>query len=57
VRPKRHRYETSSRLGGLCGADELGVSSVDTIEVADHYNGRSAHPMRLLPVLLATSNS
>jgi hypothetical protein len=57
VRPKRHRNDTGSRLCVPGDADELDMASMDTIEVADHYNGRSAHPMRLLPVLLATSNS
>jgi hypothetical protein len=57
MRPERHCNEPGSRLGRSGGADEFDVSSVDPIEVADQYDGRPAHSMRLPVLLVATSNS
>jgi hypothetical protein len=48
MRPKGHGNQACSGLACPGGTDELGVSSMDSIEIADHHDGRRAHPMRLL---------
>jgi hypothetical protein len=42
MRPEGHGDEARARLGCPGGTDELDVSSMDSIEVADHYDGRRA---------------
>jgi hypothetical protein len=43
MRPKGHGNNARSRLGFSGGADELDVSAMDAIEVADYHDGRPAH--------------
>jgi hypothetical protein len=57
MRPERHCNEPGSRLDRSGGADELDVSSMDPIEIADHYDGRPAHSMRLPVFLVANVDS
>jgi hypothetical protein len=44
MRPESHGNDASSRLGLARQADELDVSAMNSIEVADHYNSRPTHP-------------
>lgn len=57
MRPKGDGNEAGSRFGRPGSTDELDVSSMDPIEVADHYDGRPAHSMRLTLFLVANADS
>jgi hypothetical protein len=57
MRPESHGNDAGSGLGLARHADEFDVSAMNSIKVADHYNGRPTHPMRLLVFTLAASNS
>jgi hypothetical protein len=55
--PERHRNDARAGLGFTSRSDELGVSSVNPIEVADHYDGRPAHSDAPPGLWRVTSNS
>jgi len=57
MRPEGDGNDARSGLRGPSHSDELGVTPMDSIEVADYYHGRAAHSMRLLILLFAISNS